>query len=91
VSKARGGQLVCMYVQYSMYCTEAPCKMPPGRIGRSTSTALGAQAFALQEERIPVAGIKDITGEPYLRLITSSPILIWFLNRRAETITARVE
>ena len=38
--------------------------MPPGtgRTGRSTSIALGAQAFALQEEGIPVARIKEITG-----------------------------
>jgi hypothetical protein len=34
----------------------------PDRTGRSTSIALCAQAFALQEEGISVARIKEITG-----------------------------
>jgi transposase len=36
--------------------------MPLGRTGRATPITLRAQAFALQEEGIPVARIKEITG-----------------------------
>ena len=36
--------------------------MPPGRTGRSTPITLHVQAFALQEEGIPIARIKEITG-----------------------------
>jgi len=36
--------------------------MPPGRTGRSVPITLRVQAFALQEEGIPVARIKEITG-----------------------------
>jgi hypothetical protein len=36
--------------------------MASDRTGRSTSIALRAQAFALQEEGIPVARIKEVTG-----------------------------
>ena len=36
--------------------------MPPGCTGRSAPITLRAQAFAIQEEGIPVARIKEITG-----------------------------
>jgi len=45
----------------SLQLSDRPAKMPPGRTGRPTPITLRVQVFALQEEAISVAKIREIT------------------------------